>query len=463
MASFFSPISLNIAAVVRGAQLGRRRIRAGRLVLLLGLPAVATGTFGSESRSVFPNSARALETPRLSPRLEDLGRAPRTNYGSLDTTLQILRAHRPLDLNATEWRRLHPTATYEEWARQARALLAEGLHYDTGKLALNAVTTARWETDSFVRETIEFNTTPWFRVPGYFYTPKNVPLPAPALVVFHEWGGPMLFGADRVAGEPVHPAIVGHRAQYTSGRPLADWYASQGYAVIVIDAYHFGRRAPRGLGGLPASFDAATLDDATLKRYEGLAREQLYLGVRELNWAGTTWAGVNYGDDSRCVDYLLSRKEVDPERIGCTGLSGGGWRTNIMAALEPRIKAAVAVGWMTTGDTQQAYNVSGAVGTFCLLPGVWNRIDIPDLIAMAAPKAVMVVSGTKDTLFPPLGQREAARQIAEAYAWAGRPKLFREYAPAKEHCYDAEIQSEALSWFDAHLKKQQTGPKPANR
>ena len=108
---------------------------------------------------------------------------------------------------------------------------------------------------------------------------------------------------------------------------------------------------------------------------------------------------------------------------------------------------------MTTGDAQQAYNVSGAIGTFNLLPGVWNRIDIPDLIAMAAPKAVMVVSPTEDLLFPPLGQREAARQIAGAYAWAGQAQRFRDYAPAKPHCYDAEIQAEALAWFDTHLKK----------
>jgi dienelactone hydrolase len=393
-----------------------------------------------------------LQTPRPLVRLEDLGRKPLNSYGSLEAIIQNLRAHRPLDLSAAPWRREHPAANYDEWARQARTILAEGLHYDSGKLELNAVTTARWETESFVRETIEFNTAPWFRVPGYFYVPKNVPLPAPALVVFHEWGGPILFGADRVSGEPLHPAIVEHRRRNSSGRALADWYASQGYAVVVIDAYHFGRRAPRGLNGLPDVYDPAKLDEATLKRYDSLVRDSLYLGVRQLNWAGTTWAGVNYGDDSRCVDYLLSRKEVDPERIGCTGLSGGGWRTNIMAALEPRIKAAVSVGWMTTGDTQQPYNVSGAIGTFCLLPGVWNRIDIPDLIAMAAPKAVMVVSGTRDMLFPPLGQREAARQIAEAYAWAGYADRFRDYAPDKEHCYDAEIQSEALAWFDKHLK-----------
>lgn len=400
-----------------------------------------------------PSEAKAQEVPRSLPRIEDLGRSPLSSYGSLETTIQLMRAYQPLDLNAAVWRRRHPTGNYGDWASQARAILSDGLHYDPGNLELNAVTTARWETDSFVRETIEFNTAPWFRVPGYFYVPKNVPLPAPALVVFHEWGGPLLFGADRVSGESIHPSIVEHRRQFTSGRALADWFASHGYAVIVIDAYHFGRRAPRGVNGLPETYTPETLDDATLKRYDNLVRDALYYGVRELNWAGTTWAGVNFGDDSRCVDYLLSRKEVDPERIGCTGLSGGGWRTNIMAALEPRIKAAVSVGWMTTGDTQQPYNVAGAIGTFCLLPGVWNRIDIPDLIAMAAPKAVMVVSGTKDLLFPPLGQRNAARQIADAYAWAGYTERFRNYSPDKEHCYDAEIQSQALAWLDMHLKK----------
>jgi dienelactone hydrolase len=203
---------------------------------------------------------------------------------------------------------------------------------------------------------------------------------------------------------------------------------------------------------LPGSYDPSKLDEATLEDYNNRAVSLLYYGVRELNWAGTTWAGVNFGDDSRCVDYLLSRKEVDGNRIGCTGLSGGGWRTDIMAALEPRLKAAVTVGWMTTGDTQQAYNLRGAVGTFCLLPGVWDRIDIPDMISMAAPKACMVVSGTEDMLFPPAGQKEAARQISEAYSWAGHSELFRNFAPPKPHCYDAEIQEEALSWFNRHLK-----------
>jgi dienelactone hydrolase len=395
-----------------------------------------------------------LPRPVVPMNKELLGRNPLNLYGSLEIMMQNLRAYRPLDLNAETWRTANPNSSYHDWAKKTQEFLRQGLHYDLPPVDLRAETLERIETDSFFREKIEFNTTPWFRVPGYLYIPKNVPLPAPALIVMHEWGGPILFGTERVCGEPVHPVIVKHREKVTSGRPIADWYASQGYVVIVIDAYHFGRRAPRGLNGLPLSFNPTKLDEETMTEYDNLTRQSLYLGVRQLNWAGTTWAGINYGDDSRCVDYLLSRKEVDGTRIGCTGLSGGGWRTNMIAALEPRIKATVTVGWMTTGDTQQAYNVAGAIGTFCLLPGVWNRMDIPDLISMAAPKACMVVSGTKDILFPPYGQQEALRQIKEAFSWAGNPEKFRSYTPSKPHCYDKDIQEEALDWFNLHLKNQ---------
>ncbi len=374
-------------------------------------------------------------------------------YGNLESVIRGIRDHRPLDLNAEEWRQAHPKARFEEWRELAHRCVLEGLHYDPGPLDLRAEILERQDRPNYTFERVAFNTTPWIRVNGCFLLPKGIKRPVPGLVVFHEWGGPILFGKERVVNTGRdHPVLKELRDSYNGGNYLADEFAKRGYAVIVIDAHHFGERAPRGFNGIPASFDpfALTLDE--YHYFQNLVCQQLYLGVRQLNWAGTTWMGVNYWDDSRCVDYLLSRPEVDGRRIGCTGLSGGGWRTNMLAALDPRVKASVSGCWMTTGDYQQIYNVEGAIGTFCLLPGVWDRLDVPDLTILAAPNASMVISGAQDPLFPPEAQKEAARQIQAGYDWAGCPDRFANNNPPKPHCYDAELQRDAAAWFDRHLR-----------
>ena len=382
-----------------------------------------------------------------------IAREPLNQYGNLEGTLRGIRRHRPLDLSAERWRQNHPGRPFEEWRDLARECVLEGLHYDPGPLDLHAETLDREERDEYFLEKVAFNTTPWIRVNGYFLLPKSDIYPVPGLVVFHAWGGPMLFGKERIVSTGRdHLVLLEHRKTYYSGAYLADEFARRGYAVIVLDAHHFGERAPRGLDGIPEDYDPFDLTTVELWDIHRRTVEQLYLGVRQLNWAGTTWMGLNYWDDSRCVDYLISRPEVNSERIGCTGLSGGGWRTDMLAALDSRVKAAVSGCWMTTGDYQQAYNVSGAIGVFCMLPGVWDRLDIPDLIVMAAPNAAMVISNSQDRLFPPEGQLEAERQIRLGYEWAGCPERFSHVHLPKPHCYDADLQQAAFEWFGLHLR-----------
>jgi len=381
-----------------------------------------------------------------------ISRESLNQYVNLDGMIRSLRKRRPLDLNAENWHRNHPEQAFETWRLRAQKCVSDGFHYDPGSVSLNAEIHNREDREDFFLERISFNTTPWNRVSGYFLIPKDMQGPAPALVVFHAWGGPMLFGKERVVNSGRdHPLLLEHRNKVYSGNYLAEVFAQHGYVVIVIDAHHFGERAPRGLNNIPENYDPFDLPIGDYARLDTLVREQLYLGVRQLNWAGTTWMGVTYWDDSRCVDYLLSRSEVDPQRIGCTGLSGGGWRTNVLAALDNRIKASVSVGWMTTGDSQQVYNIAGAIGTFCLLPGVWDRLDVPDLTIMSAPNASMVVSGQQDMLFPPEGQADAARQIQKGYDWADVGERFYDYRPDKPHCYDSEVQQHALNWFGRYL------------
>ena len=382
-----------------------------------------------------------------------MSRPPSNDYGSLAQMVPDLRDHRPLDLTAERWRQVHPNGNFEAWRQVAHQCLSAGLHYDPGPLDLQAEVRDRVDRSDYILERVAFNTTPWIRVNGYFLLPKGVTYPVPGLVVFHAWGGPIIFGKERIVNTGRdHPALEAHRQEYYSGRYLAEEFAKRGYAVIVIDAYHFGERSPRGLNGIPTTYDAFELSSEAFAEMSVLVASQIYLGVRQLNWAGTTWTGLNFWDDSRCVDYLCSRPEVDAARIGCTGLSGGGWRTNMLAALDRRIKASVSGCWMTTGDYQQIYNLHGAIGTFCLLPGVWDRLDVPDLTILTAPNASMVVSNSEDLLFPQEAQQEADRQTRLGYAWAGCPEQYAFYNPVKLHCYDAEVQQEALAWVDRHRR-----------
>jgi hypothetical protein len=117
----------------------------------------------------------------------------------------------------------------------------------------------------------------------------------------------------------------------------------------VIDTFHWGERRML-LDGDPADWRErpATIQPARVAEFNRRAGESEPLVARTIYAAGFTWSGVMFTDDVRTVDYLATRPEVDPDRIGCVGLSVGGLRSCHLAALDHRIKAAVVVGWMAS-------------------------------------------------------------------------------------------------------------------
>lgn len=326
------------------------------------------------------------------------------------------------------------------------------MHLLGGSTPLNPSVDEVRHVDGLHIEAVAFDAGPGTRVEGFFVLPENLQKPVPGLLLCHAWGGPFIFGKDRVVDSGRdHPLLAEYRASCTDGEYLAHVFARAGYAVLVTDNFFFGSRIPRGVGGIPDTVDPFALSMEEAEQLQASVASCIYLGVKQLQWAGTTWTAVNLRDDTCALDYLASRPEVDAERLGCTGLSVGGWRTNMMAALDDRIKASVSVGWMTTADHQQLYNVNGAVGSFCLLPGVWNRLDIPDVAVMGAPCASMVVLGERDPLFPQEAKVEALQQIADGYAWAGCPERTSGFTPDTDHCYNHIVQREALAWFSRFL------------
>ncbi|MBI4027933.1 MAG: hypothetical protein HY360_23315 [Verrucomicrobia bacterium] len=374
---------------------------------------------------------------------------PLNNFGNLHETVRKIRAARSLSLSWPNCRRLG----HRQWKQRARKAVFDAFHYDPGPCRLKPRVVKKVATADFIGEKVVYHTAPWFEVPAYFLLPRRGKPPFPAVYLMHEWGGNPLFGKERViqfGNEPL--VLVDHQRIHHSGRGLANEFTKRGYAVLAADAFYFGERSPRGFAGIPRVIDPYKLSVSDAVNLHNAIGNSLFAALRYLAWAGVTWAGIFTWDDIRGIDYLASRPEVDANRIACTGLSVGAWRTNLLAALDDRIKASASIMWMTTGDAQHGYNVQGAVGTFCVLPGLWQQLDVPDFSVMAAPHATMVVSGKDDILFPLKGQADSAKHIAGGFKWAGCPRQFRYFNPKKPHVFDADIQAAVFEWFGKHLK-----------
>ena len=192
-----------------------------------------------------------------------------------------------------------------------------------------------------------------------------------------------------------------------------------------------------------------TKDDIAAFNRRSQQSEQLV--ARSLLAAGITWPGVMLWDDLRTLDYLASRPEVDRTRLGCVGLSVGGYRSFLLAALDPRIKAAVDVGWMSSFGPHIKRHVVNSIGLTFHIVGLYRYLDLPDLAALIAPRSVMVINGSQDQLFPPEGVEAAFRKIEQCFRKAGVPERQRCRLYDAPHRFDAQMQADAWEWLERSL------------
>jgi len=340
------------------------------------------------------------------------------------------------------------------WKRVARGKLLDLLHYSPPPCDPRAETVERVDRGDYFQESVYFNTTPDIRVPAFVLVPKRAKLPAPGIVALHDHGGFYFWGKEKlVALDDEHPVLTDFKREYYAGRSIASELACAGYVVVVIDMFYWGER--RMLLADDAPDWRARPRSITKERIEAFNRrsgEGEQLVGRTIFSAGFTWAGVMFGDDVRTVDYLLTRPEVDPRRIGCVGLSVGGVRSAHLAALDDRVKAAVVVGWMTSFPAQLKRRVRNTIGHTKLVPGLYRYLDYPDVASLAMPTPLLVINGSKDELFEPSGVRASFEKLAACYKKAGVPERVRTRLYDTPHEFNAEMQVESLDWLAKHLR-----------
>ena len=190
-----------------------------------------------------------------------------------------------------------------------------------------------------------------------------------------------------------------------------------------------------------------SLTGEEINAFNQRASQNESLIARSLFTAGISWPGVVLWDDIRTLDYLASRPEVDPQRLGCVGLSAGGYRSFLLAALDQRIKAAVDVGWMTSLASQIKQHVMHTIGFSFYLIGLYRYLDLPDLAALVAPRAVLVINGVQDRLFAAEGVKAAFGKIERCYRKAGAAERQRCRLYDAPHEFNLAMQAEAWEWL----------------
>jgi dienelactone hydrolase len=156
-------------------------------------------------------------------------------------------------------------------------------------------------------------------------------------------------------------------------------------------------------------------------------------------------------EDQRALDYLCARPDVDPDRVGCAGLSGGGLRTVFLAGLDDRIACACCVGMMTTWKDyllQKSHTHTWMV----YVPGLPGDLDYPEILGLRAPKPTLVQCDDEDQLFSPGAMHEADKTLAEVFKKAGAADRYRGTFYPGPHKFDLPMQAEAFDWFDRWLK-----------
>jgi dienelactone hydrolase len=281
------------------------------------------------------------------------------------------------------------------------------------------------ERDGYCLEKLAIDNGAGATIPAFLLIPKGRG-PFPALLYLHWHAGRYALGKDEL-----WETIPGGEAR--RGEELV----RRGYVVLAPDAYAFGERSGRGPGG-PEERGGA----------EELTLSKVFL------WMGRTLWGMIVRDDRIALDVLASRPEVDAARIGATGISMGSTRTWWLAALDDRIRAAVAVCCLTRYQELIADGRLQEHGIYYFVPGMLRHFDAEAVASLIPPRPFLTLSGADDPGSPARGVARINAFCAALAELCGKPEHFRGILyPGVGHCYTPEMWKEMTAWFEKHLRK----------
>ena len=316
---------------------------------------------------------------------------------------------------------IHSAADFQAWQEQnRRAFLASIGGLPEVKTPLNARVMSELRREGYLVRKVIFESQPEFYVTANLYVPTTGKGPFPAVLVAN-----------------------GHSANgkaYANYQHVYIGLVRQGYVVLTWDNIGQGERLQ--------------LWDYTSNRSRGResGNEHGMVGIPEY-LLGRNMAREMIWDGIRALDYLASLPEVDAGRIAMTGSSGGGTLTTYVSMLDPRVKAASIVTYITSfrkkiearaddSDSDPEQDLFGPLGA---------SVDHTELVGLIAPRPVLIGAAVQD-FFPIEGTRATFAELRQVYAKAGVPERVDMVAFDHKHMYSQPLREATTAWFNRWLK-----------
>jgi len=253
-------------------------------------------------------------------------------------------------------------------------------------------------------------------VPALLLIPDKLQKPAPGLLFIHWHGGMYDLGKEQL--------LLGDKAQAA----YAPVCAEKGLVTLAIDSWCFGQRKHEA--------DGHTGEEDTFKL---------------MLWHGRVLWGMMMFDELRALNYLASRPEVDPTRLGVTGMSMGSTKAWWLAALDPRVRLTTDVCCLTDYEELiRAHNLKGH-GIYYYVPSLLKHFETADINELIVPRPRLSVNGRKDDLTPPAGVEKVRASLLPLYSRYGKESDCRIELFDCGHVELAEMRRLILEWFDRYI------------
>jgi len=305
--------------------------------------------------------------------------------------------------------------TAEDW-EEARPRFREeyldmlGLWPLPEKTPLHATITRTLDRGDYVIDMLHYQSRPGLYVTANLYRPARME------------SGARLPGILYVCGH----SSRGRDGNKTAFQSHGIWLARHGYACLMVDTLQ--------LGEIPGI-------------HHGTYREGRWWWLSR----GYTPAGVECWNGVRGIDYLISRPDVDPERIGVTGISGGGAATFWIAAADERVQAAIPVSGMAD---LRSYVPNRVINGHCDCMFLYNTYQGPwtRIAALVAPRPLFFVNSDKDPIFPMDANERVINQLERLYSLFGAGDQVDSFVSIGGHAYRKDIRQATFRFLNTHLK-----------